>query len=783
MKYRLLLIPFLLLSFFGVNAQEYNLGVVTDFQQSVELDSVLQKMVNQIDQTAGSGKKIILQKANVYYNCQTLEEADENYQQIAARTDVVILLGGVSIKGAAQRKLFDKPTIGLGLIDPELQNIPYKDGKSGIPNFTYIWSSAGLQSDLAQFKKIFPFKHLTLLVNHGSDITIDANKHSRQIDSLQNTLGCKIYTLELDQNIETSLDKLNPETDAVYVADLGIRPKEDIRNLANQLIGKKLPSFSVYKWHVYQGMLACLTDDDSFEQVTKKMGIIVVDALEGARLEEMNVNIDFRQKLLINQQTADSIDLALPFEILFTSDFLHEKAGLPTYSLNDIIEKAFQHNLNIVMSNQDIELSVTDVKAAKTSVLPNLDLALNARQINVESASAAFDNPQRLLNGQLNLNQVIYSEKAFAGIRIARYYQKAQEYLTEAIIQEVILNTYIDYFSVLSAKSVLSIKQENLKTLEKNLEIARLQVGIGAVSQSEIYRWVSEVAIARQDLIEASTSLEESKIALNNRLGFVLENNFDIEDVSIDDQIYQQFKNGIISEFVHNPKDIRIVSDFLVQESVTNNPNKRMIFEQINALERINTQNKRMFFTPDLLLQANTNQVLARGGEGSQETGTNTFNDNSWSVGIGLRYPIFSQNQRRVELQTSRIQLDQLNNSKLQLDQELEMAVKKSILNTISTSTNIDFSRIAADNATSNFELVQVRYQEGDLDITQFIDAQRAALQSKLRYSVSVYEYMISHLQLEYAVGFFTLLSNESKIEDFKNRFMQFRNFNEYDKK
>ena len=782
MKYRILLIPFLVLSFFGVNAQEFKLGVVTDFQQSVELDSVLQLMVTQIDQTAGSGKKIILQKADVYFNCQTLEEADENYQRIAARTDVVILLGGVSIKGAAQRKLFDKPTIGLGLIDPELQNISYKDGKSGIPNFTYIWSSAGLQSDLAQFKKIFPFKHLTLLVNRGSDITIDVNKHSQQIDSLQNSLGCKIYSLEIGQNIGTSLDKLNPETDAVYVADLGIRPIDDVRNLANQLITKKLPSFSSYKWHVYQGMLACLTEDDSFEQITKKMGIIVVDALEGARLEEMNVNIDFKQKLLINQQTADAIGLALPFEILFTSGFLYEKAGLPAYSLDKIIEKAFQHNLNIVISNQDIELAVTDVKAAKTSVLPNLDLALNGRQINVESANAAFDNPQRLLNGQLNLNQVIYSEKAFAGIRIARYYQKAQEYLTEAIIQEVLLNTYIDYFSVLSAKSVLSIKQENLKTLEKNLEIARLQVGIGAVSQSEIYRWVSEVAIARQDLIEASTSLEESKIALNNRLGFVLGKEYDIEDVSIDDQIYQQFKNGIFSEFVHNTKDISIVTDFLVQESVTNNPNKRVIFEQINALERINTQNKRMLFTPDVMLQANTNQVLARGGEGSQEAGTNNFIDNTWSVGIGLRYPIFSQNQRRVELQTSRIQLDQLNNSKLQLDQELEMAVKKSILSTISTSTNIDFSRIAADNATSNFELVQVRYQEGDLDITQFIDAQRAALQSKLRYSVSVYEYMISHLQLEYTVGFFTLLSNESKKEDFKNRFMQFRNFNEYEK-
>jgi hypothetical protein len=59
------------------------------------------------------------------------------------------------------------PTFGLGVIDPAIQDIPFVKGKSGIANFTYIWSSNGLEADLTEFQKIVPFKNLTLLTNPG----------------------------------------------------------------------------------------------------------------------------------------------------------------------------------------------------------------------------------------------------------------------------------------------------------------------------------------------------------------------------------------------------------------------------------------------------------------------------------------------------------------------------------------------------------------------------------------------------------------------------------------
>jgi outer membrane protein len=492
----------------------------------------------------------------------------------------------------------------------------------------------------------------------------------------------------------------------------------------------------------------------------------------------MEVRTTFSERLFINENTANSISLSLPFEVLFIAKLVKTENGLPVYSLSQIMELAFEHNLSITISQQDVELAIQDVKLARSAVLPNLDLTVNAKQINEESANALFDQPERKLNGSLQLNQVIYSQEAFAGIKIAKYFQKAQEHLTNAEILDVMLNVYNDYLNVLAAKSILQIEEENLENLEINLNIAKLQVESGALSQTELYRWESEVALASQQVVEASTNLMALKSQLNNSLAYQLEKDFDVEDIAVDGQLYKQFREGIISRYIENAADIRALIGFLVEEAVNSNPNKLYILEQMNALDRKRKQDKRLFYTPDIALQAGISQVFVRGGASSTPIEGIDFVDNTWNIGIGLRYPIFSQLTRKTNLRTSTIQLDQLNNSRVQLDQNLELAVRTSVLNTIAASTNIDFSRLAAVNAENNFSLMQLRYGEGDIDITQLIDAQRNAIQAKQRYAVSVYDFIRNQLNIQYAVGFFPMLSDEATNEEFRTRFLQYQNAN-----
>lgn len=760
----------------SVRSQDYSLGIITDYNQTVELDSIFGLIVNQIDQTIGSGKHINLSPEDVSYGNISIHEASKNYTDLVERIDLAILIGGNSIKGVSSIGHFPILTFGIGILDPGLQEIPYVEGKSGVHNFTYIWPTNGLEADLAQFQKIFPFKHITLLFNPGTALSVATEGRTAGILKLEQKLNTKISILEMEEDILAALAQLNPETDAVYISDLGVRSASEIRKLADRLIEKKLPSFTGNKWHVYQGILTCLADDDSFSQVVRKVGVMVDEALAGKPLEDMEVKTVYSERLFINEQTANAINLILPFEVLFTAKSVKIKDGLPLYSLNEIIEMAFKNNLSIAISNQDIQLAIQDVKVARSAVLPNLDLYVNSRQINVESANAAIDQPQHLLNGQLQLDQVIFSQRAIAGIKMAKYYQKAQEYLTEAEILEEILNTFIDYLNVLSSKSVLNIEEENLQNLEINLNIARLQVESGALSQTELFRWESEVALARQKVVEASTNLLALKSGLNKRLAYTLEKDFDVEDISIDDQVYLQFRNGIIGQYVESAQDISILMDFLVREAVNSNPNKNFIVQQINALERKRKQDKQLFYSPDIALQAGTTQVFARGGVGSEAIEGRDFIDNTWRIGVGLRFPLFAQTIRRNDLNISTIQLDQLNNSRVQLDQELELAVRTSVLNAIAASTNIDFSRLASENADNNFKLMQVRYGEGDIDITQLIDAQRNLIQAKLRYAVSIYDYIGSQLNIQYAIGFFPMLATESKNEEIRTRFLEYKN-------
>jgi outer membrane protein TolC len=187
-----------------------------------------------------------------------------------------------------------------------------------------------------------------------------------------------------------------------------------------------------------------------------------------------------------------------------------------------------------------------------------------------------------------------------------------------------------------------------------------------------------------------------------------------------------------------------------------------------------------LLYVPTVSLQAQASQVLARGGEGSSEPETGMpaigsgLQDNAWFVGAGLSYPIFSGFSRRINKQRTQVQLDQLDISNTNLDQNLELSIRASTVSLLSATTNLSFSRQSAESATKNFKLIQNNYKEGAVNITQVIDAQQAALNAQFGAAISVYEFILANLQIEYSVGFFSMFSTEEDLEDFQNRFLEY---------
>jgi outer membrane protein TolC len=149
---------------------------------------------------------------------------------------------------------------------------------------------------------------------------------------------------------------------------------------------------------------------------------------------------------------------------------------------------------------------------------------------------------------------------------------------------------------------------------------------------------------------------------------------------------------------------------------------------------------------------------------------------NTWFAGISLSFPIFDGFGRQAAIQQSKIRLNQLDYSQTLLDQNLELGVRANVLDLLRASTNIRYSKSASESALENFDLVQENYKQGQVTITQLIDAQQRALEARLAAAFSIYQYIQAHLQLEFNVGLFIMLMPEDQLEHFNNRFQQYLN-------
>ena len=94
----------------------------------------------------------------------------EDYLSLAndPAVDLIIAAGPASAAMLASQGALPKPTIAVGILDVELQQMPLVEpGVSGVHNFTYVLSTHSIQKDLAAFHRIHPFAHLAVVVSEN----------------------------------------------------------------------------------------------------------------------------------------------------------------------------------------------------------------------------------------------------------------------------------------------------------------------------------------------------------------------------------------------------------------------------------------------------------------------------------------------------------------------------------------------------------------------------------------------------------------------------------------
>lgn len=695
--------------------------------------------------------------------------------------EIVLALGGVSSHEVAHRANLPKPAIATYVIDAELQALPLKNGTSGVKNLNYLSVAYSAKRTITLFKQIVSFSKLAILIE---PLALEGIPQlgSRVVEEAK-LLGVTAAWVPTTTSAAEAISKIPADADAVYIAPLGQLSEQGFRELVDGINRRKLPSFSYLgKPEVEIGVLASYAPGDDVTRRARRVAINMQRILNGEDAGTIPVDFSSASQLTINMATARAIGFYPDWNTLTDAELINAEETAPsrTLSLPAVVQEAVQANLNLKAAQKRVEAGQEDVVKARANLLPQVDGTTSAVLVRKETAEASFGmQAERQIQSEVTLKQSIYSDRAWANFSVERHLQEGRESDRQREQLDVSLQAATTYLNLLRAKTLAEIQRSNLKLTISNLELARQREAVGASGKSDVYRWESEAATSRRNVIDADAQVQVALMAVNRIINRPLEEQFATQEVALDDPALITGEQRLFKYFA-NARTFSVFRDFMVREGFAASPEMKQLDAAIAAQDRASTSVARSMWLPELGLQASLKNVYARSGAGSQGLPSTlpltipTAPDLTWNVGIQLSLPIFQGGGMKAELDKSDIELERLSFEKQSVMQSIEQRVRASLHTAGASHAGIQQARNAAEAARKNLELVTDAYSRGAASIITLIDAQNAALVSKQAAENSVYDFMIDLMNVERAIGTFDFFRSTADREGYFQRLEEF---------
>ncbi len=684
--------------------------------------------------------------------------------------DLLISLGPLATTLLCTWGDLPKPVIAPLAVYPRIQKFPLVKGTSGVKNLSYISFPSDIIRDIEVFRSIVSFDNLVILFNRSLHAGIPGLTDT--ILARVRASGIAATPVMADSSAAEVLSAIPADAKAVYITPLMSMDSDELGRLVAGLNSRRLPTFSMFgRSEVEAGVLASLTPPFDYERLARRVALFVQRILQGEEPGELPVAMERQEQLTINMETGRKIGVYPSWDILTEADVIHEEVVNPERSLTlaQAMRQAVNVNLSLAAAEKDVTSGKENIAISRSRLLPQVSVSAQGLLIDKDRAEASFGSQaERTLSGSATLTQVLYSEPAWADLSIQGDLQQSREQELEQRRLDIALSAATAYLNVLRAKTLQRVQKENLNTTKTNLELADTRVSIGAAGNQEVYRWQSEIAFRRIDVITADARRRQAEVELNRILHEPLESPFITAEPGLEDTSLLVSDKRLF-RFTDNPWLFRVFRDFMVQEGINHSPELLQLDALIAARERQLGSAKNAFWAPTLAVQGQVTNIFSRGGAASTPSSLPLpftipqADDLSWAIGLNFSLPIFTGGERFARVSQSSQELDALRTQRDAAAEQLEDAIRTSLHSAGITHPSIRLSREAAASAWKNFELVTDAYSRGAIDITQLIDAQNAALVARLSAENAVYDFLIDFMRVQRVVGSFDVFMSPAE--------------------
>jgi outer membrane protein len=695
-----------------------------------------------------------------------------------AGVDIVIALGPIGSNELAHRTTLPKPAIAALIVDPDLQALPTQAATSGVPNLTWVNVAYSASRTLTLFHELVPFQKLAVLIHPGLFSALPrAQERAAAVGTM---LGASITFVPVTASAAEALQAVPPGTDAVYMTPLDQLPAVGIDSLISGLTARRLPTFSYTgRGEVERGALAAYAPKDDLARRARRVAGNIQRIRNGENASTLPVNLASISYLTLNMATARAIGFSPGWNTMTEAELLNAEppAAGPSWSLASAAQEAVRVNLDLEAARRSVASGVQDVHRARASLLPQVQATATGTMVRTETAAASLgQQPERTAESGLSFSQTLIDDQTWANYSVAGHQQTGREADRRRTELDVVLQATTAYLNVLSAKAIARIERENLRVTRSNLEVAQLRERTGAASLADVYRWESELATSRKNVIDADARVQVAGLQLNQVLNRPLEEPFQLEDTRIDDPTLITSEPRLLDYF-GNVETFALFRDFMVTEGRAASPELRAVDASLAAQRRIGSAASRAFWLPTLSLQGGLTSTLSRGGAGSTPSGPITLPrgpDNTWSFRLRAALPIFTGFARGAARTQANIEVERLTFERQSLDRSVALQIRSALQLGGASWAAIGQARAAAEAARKNLELVSDAYARGAVSITTLLDAQEAALKADEAAAGAVYTFLSDLMKVERAIGEFYFLRTPEARQSFLKRLDDF---------
>jgi outer membrane protein TolC len=617
-------------------------------------------------------------------------------------------------------------------------------------------------TDLQTFQEMIPagVVHVAL----GREYVDHVKVLEDEVQQFENALGIDIRLLPVTTDVTATLAGLTEGVQGVFLARTPRLDASGRRELIETLNGRGIPTYS-HEGHedVQLGALAARTPEFG-RFLARRIALNLSEIIRGVSPSDLPVALPIDASLLINGRTAQQIGYSPGRQFLLSARYLYPEAlvaAAQPLSLAEAFDISELNSKALRISTQEIETASQSRELTRSRLYPQLFGSANSEHVKVPGLEGII--PDTTGTAGLQLNQMIYDDRSVSDFKASGRVLDSTREARELERMDVLGDTGRAFYQFVLERALYRVERDNLRLTRENLDLARVRVEAGFSGKDEVFRWESEVAKRESQLILREGEVQAARIALNQVMGIEQDRRWAPVEREIDPEVFP-LAGGRLDPYLENMAALALFRDALVKFALDNSPETRVLADRMEALDIQYRQRQRLWYVPVFNLSATYGYDFYRSPE------LNDVDPDRYVIGVYGTYPLYVGGGRSREIGRVASELATLRQEMDLTGDRVERRTRTAVQRVGSTFPVIRLSRMAAESAEKNFIVVQDKYTQGLVNVTDLLEAQNETFVTDQAAGASVYVFLQDLVELQRAIAWFEDDKTPEQIDEFVQR-------------